>query len=116
MNELYQIHLQIDGLLLQSAQVFFIFQKDPFPGGHQYVLQIKGNKVDKIFYQIKKGIYLEPESKVIETCFWYLNDVCSDFNIKNSGAALPIFVVNNITEILKEENVVTFKGICSEKL
>src|SRR5689334_13102752 len=51
----FQIGLNINGKPYLSEQVYPLFQRDPFPGGHEYSCVISGSRLGKYFADLPHG-------------------------------------------------------------
>lgn len=102
--------LKIDGKRLDGIPATFHYQKDPYPGGHAYTLIIDETELVASLKNITSLNPNKPSEIECEQCFQLLLlyiDTIQEYQ-KCS------FVLNNITDLNFEQELLIMKGVCSE--
>lgn len=106
----FNFDLKIDGYPCPYKKASPLFQRDPFPGGHQYTCVISGKRLDKYFDFVPLGrneYVSEDDARRFFLAVglgWIINT--------GEGAHLEYFL-NSVKEIDFDGERLKFSGICS---
>src|SRR5262245_56733514 len=102
--------LTIDGSALDEASAIVHFQSDPYPGGHEYVLEVDHPRAVEALQ--RAGLWSNETLGIGESdrCLRIIS-----IYLKASGDDAPIrFVLNSASCIDIEGSRAVIRGICSE--
>jgi hypothetical protein len=110
----YQIRVSVDNVYLQSGEVGFLLQKDPFPGGHRYKLRISDIETKKYFSSMPIGKYKNPNEKICADVTFVVTNLIEWMATYQEDFDETEFLLNTIEILIIESNEVYLEGICSE--
>jgi hypothetical protein len=107
-----EAELRIDGTDVAVGEAWTHYQDEPWPGGHRYVLMLRGRLADKFVKRhgtpVASGLGRDETSSI-------LNYVYSDlwmFGYRRPNQTVR-YVLNTIDQIELRTEEVTMAGICS---
>ena len=101
----------IDGRPIALRCVDRLFQSDPYPGRHRYVLTIRSPDVRRRFPGLSSSGTHVPTRGETEALFL---DLLLALRDEWTGERDVRFLLNNITEVRVREGEISFSGVCSD--
>lgn len=112
-----KVRLTIDGQAYDHRWVCSLFQTEPFPGGHEYVLTISGRNVRKRFDWLESGNYEHLDRDFCSRVFWEIEPFICMHGIRvEADPRPPSYFLNSIRQLAVAAEEIRIKGICSEVL
>jgi hypothetical protein len=107
----FKFELNIDGQPHPPEGAAPLFQRDPFPGGHQYPCVISGERLGKYFYDVPFGHSGTISERAARNFFQSLGLSW----LSNAGVLTPgvEYLLNSVEEIEFDGERLRFSGICS---
>lgn len=103
--------LNIDGAPYPPEKAHPLFQRDPFPGGHQYTCVISGQRLAKYFADVPMGRSVRVSEKDARS---FLLSLGSKWNPGAEGAGSELeYFLNSVEEIDYDGERLKFSGVCS---
>ena len=114
-TETNKITLSIDGASFVPHSVCSLYQNDPFPGGHEYVLVITGPMVHMSFCWLSAGTHEFPDRDLTTRIFWELDTLIRGRNTPPEEIGHRYFL-NSIRHISLKPGELRITGECSPVL
>ena len=113
----YEVNLTIDGIIWDPRLVYPLYQSDPFPGGHQYVLTISGNNLPRVVTGVTPGEYENPDRKVTWSLFTDVGHLLHTYGSQPDSEPVDYqYFLNSIQSLSLAQDALKLVGECSEIL
>src|SRR5688500_4416459 len=111
----YELEVRVDGRTTPPTEVDCHYQREPFPGGHIFELDVSSDKMTKLFPNIQLGEYKEPNWEMSRSIFWSIEALLSSYQSDSDAGGLSKvkFVMNSIREFRLTEDEAAITGVCS---
>lgn len=109
-----KIELTIDGQSFDPQSVCSLYQADPFPGGHEYILAITGPNVHMSFCWLSATPHEFPDRDLSTRVFWQLDPLLAGREIPPEHSYK--YFLNSIRHISLKPGELRITGECSPVL
>jgi hypothetical protein len=108
------VELKIDGRAYSCRAVDFLYQRDPYPGGHEYELRISNVRTKARFRGIDSGRHIRPSDELRFKIQFQLTALLAESASLEQEPSDVQFFLNTIDEVTINDNEIFIQGVCSE--
>lgn len=106
--------LEIDGVSIPIHLIWIHYQRNPFPGGHDYHLHLPESFALVLAQRLGRSVTTEAADEAKETLYWLssiLSDLPEPYGTEDVGI---MYVLNSVEKVIANENGSTdIYGACS---